>query len=73
MEVHLSAPLDACRQRDAELYALADSGEISEFSGVTAPYETPESPDLTLPTHEIDLEESTERIIALLRAKGVIG
>jgi bifunctional enzyme CysN/CysC len=73
MEVHLSAPLDACRQRDTELYALADSGEISEFSGVTAPYETPESPDLTLPTHEIDLEESTERIIALLRAKGVIG
>ena len=73
MEVYLSAPVDACRQRDAELYELADSGEISEFSGVTAPYETPRTADLTIPTHEIDLEESTERIIALLRAKGIIG
>ena len=73
MEVYLSAPIDACRQRDTELYALADSGEISEFSGVTAPYETPQTADLTIPTHEIDLEESTERIIALLRAKGIIG
>ena len=73
MEVYLSAPVDACRQRDAELYELADSGEISEFSGVTAPYETPQAADLTIPTHEIDLEESTERIIALLRAKGIIG
>jgi len=72
-EVYLSAPLDACRQRDAELYDMADSGEISEFSGVTAPYEKPESADLTIPTHQVDLEESTERIIALLRAKGVIG
>ena len=73
MEVYLSAPVDACRQRDAELYELADSGEISEFSGVTAPYETPQAADLTIPTHEIDLEESTERISALLRAKGIIG
>jgi bifunctional enzyme CysN/CysC len=73
MEVYLSAPVDTCRQRDAELYELADSGEIGEFSGVTAPYETPQTADLTIPTHEIDLEESTERIIALLRAKGIIG
>jgi len=73
MEVYLSAPVNACRQRDAELYELADSGEISEFSGVTAPYEKPRTADLTIPTHEIDLEESTERIIALLRAKGIIG
>ena len=72
-EVYLSAPVDACRQRDAELYELADSGEISEFSGVTAPYEKPKTADLTIPTHQIDLEESTERIIAMLRAKGVIG
>jgi bifunctional enzyme CysN/CysC len=73
MEVYLSASADACRQRDAKLYGLADSGEISEFSGVTAPYEEPQAADLTIPTHEIDLEESTERIIALLRAKGIIG
>ncbi|MBT3199328.1 MAG: sulfate adenylyltransferase subunit CysN [Phycisphaerales bacterium] len=73
MEVYLSAPVDVCRQRDTEMYALADSGKISEFSGVTAPYETPQTADLTVPTHQIDLEESTERIIALLRAKGVIG
>jgi len=72
IEVYLSAPVDVCRVRDAELYARADSGEISEFSGVTAPYEKPDASDLTVPTHQIDLDESTERIIALLRAKGTI-
>ncbi len=73
VQVHLSAPIEACRRRDPELYEKADSGQISEFSGVTAPYEAPQSADLTVPTHEIDAEESTERILAILRAKGVIG
>jgi len=73
LQVHLSASIETCRQRDPELYELADSGKISEFSGVTAPYEEPQSPDLAIPTGEIDVEESAERIVAMLRAKGVIG
>ena len=73
LEVYLSAPRDVCRERSPErLYDLAQSGEIEQFSGVTAPYEPPESPDLALPTHEADVAECVERIVALLRAKGLV-
>ncbi len=72
--VHLSAPLEVCRERDEDgLYALADSGEITDFPGVTAPYEAPASADLVLPTHEISAEESVDRLIAFLKTRGVLG
>ncbi|MDH3413033.1 MAG: adenylyl-sulfate kinase, partial [Gammaproteobacteria bacterium] len=72
--VHLSAPLEVCRERDEDgLYALADSGEITDFPGITAPYEAPASADLVLPTHEISVEESVDRLIAFLKSRGVLG
>jgi bifunctional enzyme CysN/CysC len=65
--VHLSAPIEVCRQRDQEgLYAKADEGEIANFPGVSAPYETPESPDLVLNTAELDVSECVKRILNLL-------
>ena len=72
IEAYLSAPAEVCRQRAAENYDLARSGEIKQFSGVTAPYEAPRSPDLALPTHELDVAECVERIVALLKAKGLL-
>jgi bifunctional enzyme CysN/CysC len=71
--VHLSAPVEVCRTRDTQgQYALADSGELANFPGVTAPYEVPESPDLVLPTHELTIDASVDRLIALLEDKGII-
>ncbi|NOX58330.1 MAG: adenylyl-sulfate kinase, partial [Planctomycetes bacterium] len=65
--VHLSAPIEVCRERDQEgLYALADTGQVANFPGVSYPYETPEKPDLVLPTHEISVATAVDRIIALL-------
>jgi bifunctional enzyme CysN/CysC len=72
--VHLSAPLEVCRERHAgALYRLADSGEIGNVPGVSSPYEAPRAPALVLPTHEIDLDESVQRLLALLEARAIIG
>jgi bifunctional enzyme CysN/CysC len=71
--VWLSAPVEVCRQRDRSgAYELADSGRILQFPGVTAAFEEPSHADLVLPTHEISVEESVDRIIALLKARGFV-
>ena len=71
--VHLSAPLDVCRQRDTEgHYALADSGEITNFPGISAPYEQPADPDLVIPSHEWPVSKCVDTIIELLEQRGLI-
>ena len=50
IEVFVGTPLDVCKQRDQELYAKAESGEIELFSGITAPYEAPTDATVTLDT-----------------------
>jgi adenylylsulfate kinase len=73
LEVHLSAPVDACEARDEEgLYRRARAGEIDRFTGVSAPYEEPRAPALVLPTHEITVDESINRLIGLLADRGVL-
>lgn len=72
--VHLSAPIEVCRQRDQEgHYARADAGEIANVPGVSAVYEPPIAPDLVLPTDQLPLDECVARVIALLESHGVIG
>jgi len=71
--VHLNAPVDVCRQRDQEgLYGAADAGEITNFPGVSAPYEDPTNADLVLGTHELDVNECVERIMTLLGEKKIV-
>ena len=49
VEVFVDTPLDVCEARDVKgLYARARTGEIPEFSGISAPYEAPEAPDITV-------------------------
>jgi bifunctional enzyme CysN/CysC len=72
--VHLSAPLEVCRQRDPDgYYQQADSGELADVPGVSAPYDPPTNPDLVLPTHELSVEECVRRLVKLLEEKQVIG
>ena len=69
--VHLDAPLDVCRQRDsAGLYAKADIGEITNFPGVSAPYDPPADADLTLHTQQLTVDECVDRILDLLQSRG---
>ena len=71
--VHLSAPIEVCRKRDTDgHYALADSGEMANFPGVTAPYEPPAKPDLVLPTHEWPVAKCVDALVALLESRGIL-
>ncbi|CAB3783059.1 adenylyl-sulfate kinase [Paraburkholderia fynbosensis] len=68
IETYLCAPLDTCVRRDPKgLYAKALSGEISSFTGVSAPYEAPDDPELHIDTAALTPAESVARIFAHLR------
>ena len=73
LEVHCAAPLEACEARDGDgVYARARTGEIPFLSGITAPYEEPQSPEFSLPIHEISTEDAVARILDLLRGRGIL-
>lgn len=73
-EVHLKASLDICEARDPKgLYRKARAGEIKDFTGVNAPYEAPEAPELVLDTGVEKFETSIARLIGYLESRGVIG
>lgn len=73
LTVHVDAPIELCRERDSRgQYAEADAGKLKEFTGVTAPYEVPESPDLVLRTGEQTVEECADAVIDLLTARGFL-
>jgi len=72
IEVLCDAPLETCEERDPKgLYKKARAGEIPEFTGISAPYEAPEKPELQLMTAKETLEESTKRVLDVL-AEGAI-
>jgi bifunctional enzyme CysN/CysC len=63
-EVYIRASLDACERRDPKgLYRRARAGDISDFTGISAPYEEPEAPHLVVDTVVNDVEESTRLIV----------
>ena len=73
IEVHLAASVTTCEGRDPKgLYQKARDGEIPEFTGISAPYEAPESPELALDTGVLGVEESVTRIIEYLEEKGYL-
>ena len=71
--VHCAAPLEHSRSLDRTgLYAEAESKSLTGIPGLDFEYEAPDSPDLVLPTHEIEAEESVDRILDLLRTRGLL-
>ncbi len=63
-EIFLSASLGVCEKRDPKgLYKKARRGEIGEFTGVTAPYEAPESPELTIDTGAVTIERCLQTLV----------
>ena len=69
-EVYMSTPLAECERRDVKgLYAKARKGEIKEFTGVSAPFEAPERPDLSLDTSVLSVEQSVNRLLELIVPK----
>lgn len=73
IEIYVKCDLDVCEQRDPKgLYKKARAGEIPNFTGISAPYEEPESPEITIDTSHETLEQSAERVIGFLREKGLV-
>jgi len=73
VEVFIDCPVEVCEQRDVKgLYKKARAGEIKEFTGISAPYEAPERPELTINTARQSVEESAKQIVAHLERHGVI-
>ena len=71
IEVYLSAPLDICMSRDTEgFYSNAEKEGIETVPGVSIDYEIPEKPELTLPTHELDVDTCVESIVKQLELSG---
>lgn len=66
-EIYISTPLEECERRDVKgLYAKARLGEIKNFTGISAPFEAPVAPDLSIDTSAVSLEESVRMLLALL-------
>lgn len=66
-EVYISTPLEVCEARDVKgLYAKARRGEIKNFTGISAPFEAPEHPALSIDTSKVSLEDGVKQILAFL-------
>jgi adenylylsulfate kinase len=75
-EIYVDCPLEECEKRDVKgLYARARRNEITHFTGISDPYEHPESPDITINTTKATVEENSRRIKMWLKANscGMVG
>ena len=74
VEVYVATPVEECARRDPKgLYAKAFSGELSDFTGVSAPYEAPADPELRLDTSGATPTESAARVIDRLTELSLVG
>lgn len=65
-EVYIATPLEECERRDVKgLYARARKGEVKDFTGISAPFEAPENPDLRLDTSQMTLKDEVEAVVEL--------
>ncbi|MBL3552500.1 bifunctional sulfate adenylyltransferase/adenylylsulfate kinase [Rhodovulum sulfidophilum] len=72
-EVHVATPLEECEKRDRKgLYKLAREGKIKEFTGISDPYEAPETPELAVDTTGLDVDNCAQQVILKLEQMGLI-
>ena len=72
IEVFVDCPLEICENRDPKgLYKKARAGELKGFTGIDAPYEAPQNPELIVNTNELDVAGCTEQVIAYLMEHGL--
>ncbi len=70
IEVYVNAPLEVCEQRDVKgLYQKAREGKIKNFTGIDAPFEAPENPDIEIKTDELSIEDSVQKCLKVILPK----
>ncbi len=73
VEILVDCPLDVCEGRDVKgLYAKARAGQIPEFTGISAPYEAPLKPELTLETAKLSVDQSVAQVLGYLEGRGIV-
>ncbi len=73
VEVFVDCPLEVCEERDTKgLYKKARAGEIKEFTGISAPYESPLNPEVTVDSAELSIEACAEAVISALVKAGLV-
>jgi len=71
--VHLATPLAVCEARDPKgLYAKARAGVLTQFTGVSDPYETPKDAEVVIDTSTTSVDDAVDRILAALSTKGYL-
>jgi adenylylsulfate kinase len=70
VEVYINTSVEECEKRDVKgLYKKARAGEIKNMTGISAPYEAPENPDIEIKTEEITIDEAVQKIINHIKPK----
>jgi adenylylsulfate kinase len=73
LEIYCQCPIETCEQRDVKgLYKKARAGEIPFFTGIGSSYEAPDRPELVVNTHELTLDESVQKVLSLLKQRGIM-
>ena len=73
LEIHVDCPPEVCATRDQKgIYQKAQAGIIKEFTGISAPYEPPENPELVIQSHEEDAKTAAKKVVALIEKCGVV-
>ena len=73
LEIHVDCPPEVCATRDQKgIYQKAQAGIIKEFTGISAPYEPPENPELVIQSHEEDAKAAAKKVVELIQKCGVV-
>ena len=73
LEIHVDCPPEVCATRDQKgIYQKAQAGIIKEFTGISAPYEPPENPELVIQSHEEDAKAAAKKVVELIEKCGVV-
>ena len=73
IEIYVKCPISVCEARDVKgMYKKAKANEIKNFTGISSPYEVPESPDLIVDTDQETLDESVDKVLGVLINRGII-
>ena len=70
IEVYINASVETCEDRDIKgLYKKARAGEIKDFTGISAPFEAPENPDIEINTSELSIDDSIQKVLDYILPK----
>jgi len=73
LEIHVDCPPEVCATRDQKgIYQKAKAGIIKEFTGISAPYEPPENPELVIQSHEEDAKAAAVKVVELIEKCGIV-